>query len=172
MLYTTVPAWRPTISCTDMSNNVYSVYTVGMHGHHLLSAEYGPTRYGCQSCSLSAEHENEYFPVSVLASENLARRVRPYRPQSLLMFYTQAESGAYSRHSSCFLRRRPHVRPTTISPSLSSHANAYRWRTLPRVCRYKASSSQGSSNNECCLFICHHEPTFVCLTFPTSTAGV
>ena len=30
-------------------------------------------------------------------------------------------------------------------PSLSGHANAYRWRSLPRVRRYRASKSQGSS---------------------------
>ena len=30
-------------------------------------------------------------------------------------------------------------------PSLSGHAIAYRWRSLPRVCRYRASKPQGSS---------------------------
>ena len=30
-------------------------------------------------------------------------------------------------------------------PSLSGHAVAYRWRSLPRVCRHRASKPQGSS---------------------------
>ena len=30
-------------------------------------------------------------------------------------------------------------------PSLSGHANAYRWRSLPRVRRHRASKPQGSS---------------------------
>ena len=30
-------------------------------------------------------------------------------------------------------------------PSLSGHAIAYRWRSLPRVCRHRASKPQGSS---------------------------
>ena len=38
---------------------------------------------------------------------NLARQVRPSRPQSACLFPTQAESGAYSRDSSRFPRRRP-----------------------------------------------------------------
>ena len=32
-------------------------------------------------------------------------------------------------------------------PSLSGHAIAYRWRSLPRVRRYTASSPQGSSSS-------------------------
>ena len=38
-------------------------------------------------------------------------------------------------------------------PSLSSHAIAYRWRSLSRVRRHKASRPQGSSSNGCCLCI-------------------
>ena len=36
-------------------------------------------------------------------------------------------------------------------PRISGHAVAYRWRSLPRVHRHRASSPQGSSSNECCL---------------------
>ena len=36
-------------------------------------------------------------------------------------------------------------------PSLSGHAIAYLWRSLPRVRRHRASKSQGSSSNGCCL---------------------
>ena len=54
----------------------------------------------------------------------------------LLILLTQAESGAYSRDSSRSPRRRPHILPSTAIgsvPRLSGHANAYRWRSLPRV---------------------------------------
>ena len=45
--------------------------------------------------------------------------------------------------------------PHTIGsvPSLSGHAIAYRWRSLPRVRWHRASSPQGSSSNRCCLWI-------------------
>ena len=38
-------------------------------------------------------------------------------------------------------------------PNLSGHVIVYRWRSLPRVRRYRASSPQGSSSNGCCLCI-------------------
>ena len=41
-------------------------------------------------------------------------------------------------------------------PSSSGRATAYRWRSLPRVHRYSASSSQGSSSNGCRLFGFNH----------------
>ena len=37
--------------------------------------------------------------------------------------------------------------------SLSGHATAYRWYSLPKVSRRRASSPQGSSSNGCCLCI-------------------
>ena len=45
--------------------------------------------------------------------------------------------------------------PHTIGPvpSLSSHAIAYRLRSLPRVRWHRASSPQSSSSNGCCLCI-------------------
>ena len=63
---------------------------------------------------------------------------------------TQAESGAYLRDSSRVPRRRPfiHFRPPYAIgsvPGLSGHAIAYRWRSLPRVRRHRASKPQGSS---------------------------
>ena len=45
----------------------------------------------------------------------------------------------------------PHT--TGSVPSLSGHAIAYRWRSLPRVRWHWASSPQGSSSNECYLCI-------------------
>ena len=61
---------------------------------------------------------------------------------------TQAESGAYLRDSSRVPRRRPFMKPPYAIgsvPSLSGHAIAYRWRSLPRVRRHRASKPQGSS---------------------------
>ena len=52
-------------------------------------------------------------------------------------------------------------------PSLSGHAIAYRWRSLPRVRRHRASSRRGSSSNGCCLFRYYHGPINVRLSFPT-----
>ena len=37
-------------------------------------------------------------------------------------------------------------------PSLSGHTIAYRWRSLPRVRRHRASSPQCSSSNKWCVF--------------------
>ena len=51
------------------------------------------------------------------------------------------------------------------SPECSGYAIAYRWRSLPRIHRHRASSPQGSSSRGCCLFRCHPGPAFVRLLF-------
>ena len=93
--------------------------------------------------------ENEYSPVPVRAWEfGLARRVQQSRPASACYLHTQAEYGAYLRDSSRVPRRRPFMKPPYAIgsvPSLSGHAIAYRWRSLPRVRRHRASKPQGSS---------------------------
>ena len=71
----------------------------------------------------------------------------PCQPAHL---HTQAESGAYLRDSSRVPRRRPYIYskpPYAIGsvPSLSGHAIAYRWRSLPRVRRHRAGKPQGRS---------------------------
>ena len=86
------------------------------------------------------------------APENLVSRDSfgipvPRQPAHL---HTQAEYGAYLRDSSRVPRRRPFIYfkpPFAIGsvPSLSGHAIAYRWRSLPRVRRHRASKPQGSS---------------------------
>ena len=111
--------------------------------------------------------ENEYLP-SPSAPENLVSRDGfgspiPRQPAHL---HTQAEfiwCFFYVRDSSRVPRRRPFVSlkpPYAIGsvPSLSSHAIAYRWRSLPRVRRHRASKPQGSSSNVCCLFMYRHRP--------------
>ena len=65
-------------------------------------------------------------------------------PRQHAHLHTQAESGAYLRDSSRVPRRRPFIYfkpPYAIGsvPSLSGHAIAYRWRSLPRVHRHRAS---------------------------------
>ena len=93
--------------------------------------------------------ENEYSPVPCVP-ENLVSRdgfSRPIPRQSTHL-HTQAESRAYLRDSSRVPRRRPFMKPPYAIgsvPSLSGHAIAYRWRSLPRVRRHRASKPQGSS---------------------------
>ena len=92
----------------------------------------------------------ENIPLSPCVPENLVSRdgfSRPV-PRQPGHLHTQAETGAYSRDSSRVPRRRPFMKPPNAIgsvPSLSGHANAYRWRSLPRVRRHRASKPQGSS---------------------------
>ena len=52
-------------------------------------------------------------------------------------------------------------------PSLSGHAIAYRWRSLPRVRWHRVSSPQGSSSNGCCLCITMDDQMLLCFSlFP------
>ena len=90
------------------------------------------------------------IPLSPCVPENLVSRdgfSRPV-PRQPVHLHNQAESGAYLRDSSRVPRRRPFMKPPyaigSVS-SLSGHANAYRWRSLPRVRRHWASKPQGGS---------------------------
>ena len=51
-------------------------------------------------------------------------------------------------------------------PSLSGHAVAYRWRSLPRVRWHRASSPQGSSSNGCCPCITMDQMLLCSSLFP------
>ena len=109
---------------------------------------YGSTGQGCQSCSWPAE-QGKNIPLSPCVPENLVSRdgfSRPV-PRQPAHLHTQAESGAYLRDSSRVPRRRPMKPPYAIGsvPSLSGHAIAYPWRSLPRVRRHRACKPQGSS---------------------------
>ena len=86
------------------------------------------------------------IPLSPCVPRGFSRPV-PRQPAHL---HPQAESGAYLRDSSRVPRRRPFIYikpPYAIGsvPSLSGHALAYRWRSLPRVRRHRANKPQGSS---------------------------
>ena len=87
-----------------------------------------------------------FAPENLVPQDGFGRPV-PLQPAHL---HTQAESGAYLWDSSRVPRRRPFIYfkpPYAIGsvPSLSGHALAYRWRSLPRVRRHRASRPQGSS---------------------------
>ena len=89
--------------------------------------------------------------LSPCVPENLVSRdgfSRPVPRQSAHL-HTQAESGAYLRDSSRVPRRGPFIMkpPYAIGSirSLSCHAIAYQWRSLPRARRHRASKPQGSS---------------------------
>ena len=90
------------------------------------------------------------IPLSQCVPENLVSRdgfSRPV-PRQPAHLHTQAESGAYLRDSSQVPRRRPFMKPPYAIgsvPSSSGHAIAYRWRSLPRVRRHRASKPQGIS---------------------------
>ena len=90
------------------------------------------------------------IPLSPCVPENLVSRdgfSRPV-PRQPAHLHSQAESGAYLRDSSRVPRRRPFMKPPYAIgsvPSLSGHAIAYRWRSLPSVLRHRASKPQGSS---------------------------
>ena len=90
------------------------------------------------------------IPLSPCVPENLVSQdgfSRPV-PRQPAHLHTQAESGAYLPDSSRVPRRRPFMKPPYAIgsvPSLSGNAIAYRWRSLPRVRRHRASKPQGSS---------------------------
>ena len=84
------------------------------------------------------------MPENLVSRDGFSRPV-PRQPAHV---HTQAESGAYLRDSSRVPRRRPFMKPPYAIgsvPSLSGHAIAYRWRSLPRVRQHRASKPQGSS---------------------------
>ena len=92
--------------------------------------------------SLSAN----FAPENLVSRDGFGSPV-PRQPAHL---HTRAESGAYLRDFSRVPRRRPFIYfkpPYAIGsvPSLSGHAIAYRWRSLPRVRRHRASKPQDSS---------------------------
>ena len=112
-----------------------------------------------------------FAPENLVSRDGFGSPV-PRQPAHL---HTQAESGAYLRDFSRVLRRRAFTLPGTrylfkppyaigSVPSLSGHAIAYRWRSLPRVRRHRASILEGSSEQvlprQVAMCVC------VCVFFP------
>ena len=87
---------------------------------------------------------SSFAPENLVSGDGFGGPV-PRQPAHL---HTQAESGAYFRDSSRVPRRRPFMKPPYAIgsvPSLSGHAIAYRWRSLPSVRRHRACEPQSSS---------------------------
>ena len=87
-----------------------------------------------------------FVPENLISRDGFGSPV-PHQPAHL---HTQTEYSAYLRDSSRVPRRRLliYFKPSYAIgsvPSLSGHAFAYRWRSLPRVRRHGASKPQGSS---------------------------
>ena len=82
-------------------------------------AKYGSTGWGCQSCSWSAEQGKIIFPCPRTCLRIWSRETGSAVPSliSLLILHTQAESGAYSRDSYRFPRRRPFIYLDHHTPS-------------------------------------------------------
>ena len=123
--------------------------------------------------------EYKYFPVPVRAwSFGLTRRVRPSCPASACSFFALRLNLVLTNEIPPNFRGGVHlfIPPYAIGsvPSLSGHATAYRWRSLPRVCRHRASNSpQGNSSNMCCLCRYHRGSIKVLrLYFATHAGGV
>ena len=100
---------------------------------------------------LNSKHD--ISPVSVCSriwSREMGSAVPPR--VSPLILHTQAESAVFPRGISSAFRNGVIVHlfiPSTAIvsiPSLSDHAVAYRWRSLSRGHRRRASNPQGSSN--------------------------
>ena len=72
---------------------IHSMY-ICMYGHHI--AEYGPTVYGCQSCSRSAEQGKLTFPCPRSRLRIWSRETGSAVPSrvTLPILHTQAESRA------------------------------------------------------------------------------
>ena len=118
-----------------------------------------------------------FFSLSPFAPEDSVSRDGfgcpvPCQPCYLL---TQVESGAYPWDSFRFRRRCPfhlHREPPSGQRQLDkSRATAYRWRSLPKIRRCRASINRplGSSSNGGCLFRYQHESIFVRVSFPSPT---
>ena len=92
-----------------------------------------------------------YISLPAFARENLVSRDGFAVPRQPARLHPQAEYGAYLRDPSRVPWRRPFIyfKPPdaigSVPRLLSGHAIAYRWRSLPRVRRHRASKPQGSS---------------------------
>ena len=143
-----------------------------MYVRSARSAEYGSTGYGCHSCSWSAEEETCFFPCSRSRLRIWSHETGSAVPSrvSPLILHTQSECGVNSQDNSRFPLRRPCIPSTATGsvPSFSGHAIACRWCSLPKVCRRRASSPQGSSSNGCCLFRYNHGPILLLLLLLSS----
>ena len=134
----------------------YSImFTAYQYSIMFTAYQYDEYQYVCMYVRMVITYSRVWInrvrlPENLVSRDGFSRPV-PRQPAHI---HTQAESGAYLRDSSRVPRRRPFMKPPYAIgsvPSLSGHAIAYRWRSLLRVRRHRASKPQGSSSNECCL---------------------
>ena len=133
-----------------------------------------PGNKGCQSCSWSAEQGMMNIPLSPYVPEKLVSRdgfSRPV-PRQPAHFHSQAESGAYSRDSSRFTRRRPYnIFLNRYKPS--GQSQVYRRVTQLHTNGVHCRESVGTGPvvlkivpNGRCHFTGHHGPVNARLSFP------
>ena len=130
---------------------------VCMYGHTYSKSKDRPGKVANPARG-QLNRENEYFPIRVRAWEfGRARRVRQSRPASACSFPCSGWIWCLltrflpsSAVASIYSFKPPYA--IGSAPSLlSGDVIAYRWRSLPRVRRHRASKPQGSSSNGCCL---------------------
>ena len=118
-------------------------------------AEYSSTGKGCQYCSWSDEQENLSFPCPRSRLRIWSREAGsavPSRVSLLILHTTRRLNLVLTRGIPPAFHDGAHILypSTTIGsiPTLSGYVIiAYRWRSLPRVRRHRASSPQGSFSN-------------------------
>ena len=130
------------------------------------------TTAASRSCHTRVRCSLECLPDDT-APENLVSRdgFGSPVPRQPVHLHTQAESGVSLRDPSRVPRRRTFIYfkpPCAIGsvPSLSGHAMAYRWRSLPRVRRHRTSKPQGSSERTSASLAGYHGPINMRLSFP------
>ena len=121
-----------------------------------------------------------HISLSPFAPENLVSRDGYGHPVSRQPAYSPYSGWTWclltgflpiSAAASIHLFKPPYAIGSVLS--LSGHAIAYRWCSLPRVRRHKANGSQrSSSNGGCRLGRSHHGPIYVRLSFTTPTIGM
>ena len=133
------------------TNNDHSATTALLHGHTYIKSM-DQSGMVCQSCSWSVEQEKIIFPCPCACLRIWSRKTGSAVPSrvslviSILRLNMVLSYGIPPRVP----RRRPFIYlkpPYAIGsvPSLSGHAIADRWRSLPRVRRHRASKPQDSS---------------------------
>ena len=149
------------------------IYVPGMY-FHTYSKSMNQPGMAANSARGQRNRGKLQISLSAFALENLVSRDGfgspvPRQPAHL---HTQAESGACLRDSSRVSRRRPFIYLKSSYaigsvPSLSGHAVTYRWCSLPRVRRHRASKPQGSLVPFTGAALAgHHGPINMRLSFP------
>ena len=117
---------------------------------------------------------NSTRPRMVSSTGKMSVSLSPFAPENLV---SRDEFGRHVSRQPAHVSRQPALPdfrggvhlfkpPYVIGsvPSLSGHAIAYRWRSLSRVRRHRATCPEGSSSNGCCLCITMDQ--LICASFP------